>query len=56
MYVCKAGHMAVRKARQGKKGVGKNQVDTYYFDINKCKHCPFKVDVIRKVPKVKLIL
>ncbi len=33
MYVCKAGHMAVRKARQGKKGVGKNQVDTYYFDV-----------------------
>ena len=22
MYVCKAGHMAIRKARQGKKGVG----------------------------------
>ena len=42
MYVCKAGHMAVRKARQGKKGVGKNQVDTYYFDIEKCKRCPFK--------------
>ncbi len=42
MYVCKAGHMAIRKARQGKKGVGKNQVDTYYFDIENCKHCPFK--------------
>jgi hypothetical protein len=42
MYVCKAGHMAIRKARQGKKGVGVNQVDTYYFDVNKCKHCPFK--------------
>jgi transposase len=42
MYVCKAGHMAVRKARQGKKGVGKNQVDTYYFDIEICKRCPFK--------------
>ena len=42
MYVCKAGHMAVRKARQGRKGVGKNQVDTYYFDIDKCKRCPFK--------------
>ncbi|MED1664674.1 IS1182 family transposase [Brevibacillus laterosporus] len=42
MYVCKAGHMAVRKARQGKKGVGKNQTDTYYFDIEKCKQCPLK--------------
>ena len=42
MYVCKAGHMAIRKARQGKKGRGKNQTDTYYFDVEKCKRCPFK--------------
>lgn len=42
MYVCKAGHIAIRKARQGKKGQGKNQEDTYYFDIEKCKRCPFK--------------
>ncbi|TVX97049.1 IS1182 family transposase [Paenibacillus cremeus] len=42
MYVCKAGHLAIRKARQGKKGRGKNQRDTYFFDVEKCKHCPFK--------------
>lgn len=42
MYVCKAGHLAIRKARGGKKGVAANQVDTYYFDIEKCKRCPFK--------------
>lgn len=42
MYVCKAGHMAIRKARQGKKNGKKNQADTYYFDIEKCKRCPFK--------------
>ena len=42
MYVCKAGHMATKKARQGKKGVNKNQVDTYYFDTEKCKHCQDK--------------
>jgi IS5 family transposase len=42
MYVCKAGHMAVRKARQGKKGVGTNQTDTYHFDVEKCKRCRFK--------------
>jgi len=42
MYVCKAGHMAIRKARQGKKGVAANQADTYYFDVEKCKNCPFK--------------
>lgn len=42
MYVCKAGHMALRKARQGKKGVSKNQTDTYFFDVEKCKVCPFR--------------
>jgi hypothetical protein len=42
MYVCKAGHMAIRKARQGKKGTGKNQTNTYFFDIEHCKRCPFK--------------
>ncbi len=42
MYVCQAWHMAIRKARQGKKGRGKNQADTYYFDVEKCKRCPLK--------------
>src|SRR5699024_11247785 len=42
MYVGKAGHMAIRKARQGKKNVGKNQKDTNYFDVEKCKVCPFR--------------
>jgi hypothetical protein len=39
MFVCPAGHMAIRKARQGKKGQSKNQATTYYFDIKKCKYC-----------------
>jgi Transposase domain (DUF772)/Transposase DDE domain len=42
MYVCKAGIMAIRKARNGKKGVGVNQVDTYYFDVEVCKSCPMR--------------
>lgn len=42
LFVCPAGHLAIRKARQGKKGVGTNQVDTYYFDIEKCKVCPLR--------------
>jgi hypothetical protein len=37
--VCPGGHMAIRKARKGKKNQGKNQVDTYYFDVKKCKTC-----------------
>ena len=44
MYVCKAGHMAIFKRKQGSKktSVGDNRVEAYYFDIEKCKHCPFK--------------
>ncbi|MGD7051822.1 IS1182 family transposase [Sutcliffiella horikoshii] len=42
MYVCKAGHLAFKLRRQGKKNVAKNRRETYYFDIEKCKVCPFK--------------
>lgn len=53
MYVCKAGHMAIRKARQGKKGVAKNQANTYYFDVEKCKRCPFKEGCYKEGSKSK---
>ena len=39
MFVCPAGHMAIRKAKQGKKDGAWNQTWTYYFDIEKCKTC-----------------
>ena len=39
MFVCPAGHMAIRKARQGKRDGRWNQVWTYYFDTEKCKTC-----------------
>lgn len=42
MYVCKAGHLAIRKARQGKKNRGANQTDTYYFDVALCQRCPLR--------------
>lgn len=45
MYVCQAGHIAIKKVKSGSKS-DKNGVDTrvelYFFDIEKCKHCPFK--------------
>lgn len=53
MYVCKAGHMAIRKARQGRKGVAQNQQDCYYFDIEKCKHCPQKEGCYKEGSKTK---
>ncbi|TDS11816.1 IS1182 family transposase [Sphingobacterium paludis] len=53
MFVCPAGHLAIRKARQGKKNIGKNQADTYYFDVEKCKVCPFREGCYREGSKTK---
>ena len=70
MFVCPAGHMAIRKARQGKKGQGKNQALVFFFDVEKCRTCskrngcylrnaepaPSGTGVIKKVPKASLML
>ncbi|MFZ2284870.1 MAG: IS1182 family transposase [Lutibacter sp.] len=53
MFVCPAGHIAIRKARQGKKNVGSNQVDTYYFDVEKCKTCPLRNGCYKEGAKSK---
>jgi transposase len=53
MFVCPAGHMAIRKARQGKKGQGKNQADTYYFDVEKCKTCALQNGCYKTNSKTK---
>lgn len=53
MYVCKAGHMAVQKARHGKKQEGKSRTDTYYFDVERCKMCPFKIGCYTEGAKSK---
>ncbi|WP_209975386.1 IS1182 family transposase [Lederbergia galactosidilytica] len=42
MYVCKAGHMAIRKAKNKRSNEKKNPRETYYFDIEKCKICSFR--------------
>jgi len=52
-FVCPAGHLAIRKARQGKKNIGENQVDTYYFDVEKCKSCPLKNGCYKDGAKTK---
>lgn len=35
MFVCPAGHIVIRKARQAKKNQGQNQSMVYYFDLSK---------------------
>lgn len=52
-FVCPAGHMAIRKAVQCKKNIGENQVDTYYFDVEKCKTCPLKDGCYKEGAKTK---
>ncbi len=45
MYICPEGHMAIRKIVSGKKKhktKGETMVETYHFDIEKCKICPLK--------------
>jgi len=42
MFVCPEGHLAIKKACQGKKNIGTNQTNTYYFDVEKCKTYPLK--------------
>lgn len=53
MYVCPAGHLAIRKAREGKKNQGTNQKYTYYFDIKKCEICPLKEGCYKEGAKSK---
>lgn len=53
MFVCPSGHMAIRKAIQGKKNVGRNQCITYYFDVEKCKNCPQAANCYKSGSKSK---
>ncbi|MCZ2846171.1 MAG: IS1182 family transposase [Candidatus Bathyarchaeota archaeon] len=53
LFVCPAGHLAMRKAKTGKKNTNRNQTMTYYFDIEKCKVCPQKEGCYKEGAKSK---
>ncbi|KKB48214.1 hypothetical protein HMPREF1212_01143 [Parabacteroides sp. HGS0025] len=53
MFVCPAGHMAIRRARQGKKNQPKNQTIVYYFDVNKCRVCSRREGCYKEGSKTK---
>lgn len=53
MYTCPAGHIATRKARQGKKNQQGNQTLTYYFDVEKCKTCALREGCYKAGAKFK---
>ena len=52
MYVCKAGHMAIKKVKSGSKDKNQ-QVESYFFDVEKCKHCSFKDGCYKEGAKTK---
>ncbi len=57
MYVCKAGHMAVRKTKYGniysKDSKHRSIGEAYYFDVEKCKHCKYKEGCYKEGAKSK---
>jgi transposase len=53
LFVCPSGHIAIKKAKQGRKNVGKNQALTYYFNIEKCKNCAHKNGCYKEGAKSK---
>ena len=53
MYQCKAGHLAIRKAKDSRKSEGKNPRVVYFFDIEKCKRCPYRDGCYKEGAKSK---
>lgn len=56
MYVCQAGHMSIKKtSSRPKKHAedGSGTVLSYFFDVEKCKLCPFKDGCYKEGAKTK---
>lgn len=53
MYQCKAGHLAIHKYMNKRKTEGKNPRMTYFFDVEKCKRCPYREGCYKENAKKK---
>ena len=55
MYQCKAGHLAVRKYLDKRKNEKKNKNPrmVYFFDVEKCKCCPYREGCYKEGSKKK---
>ena len=55
MYQCKAGHLAIRKYLDKRKNAGENRNPRmiYFFDIEKCKCCPYRQGCYKEGAKKK---
>lgn len=52
-YACPAGHLATKKAKKGRGNSTQNPQLKYYFDVEKCKVCPFKEGCYKEGAKTK---
>jgi len=55
-YQCQAGHMSIKKTkkRHKKHAVdGEGSVETYFFDVDKCRVCPFREGCYKEGAKTK---
>ena len=55
-YVCQAGHMSIKKTstRAKKHAIdGEGTIESYWFDVEKCKNCPFKDGCYKDGAKTK---
>ncbi|EOR25454.1 IS1182 family transposase [Niallia alba] len=52
-YACPAGHLATKKAKKGRGKSTQNAQLKYYFDVEKCKVCPFKKGCYKEGAKTK---
>ena len=55
MYQCKAGHLAIRKYldKRQKEKKNKNPRMIYFFDVEKCKNCPYREGCYKEGAKKK---
>lgn len=53
MYQCKAGHLGIRKGKDSRKSEGKNPRVVYFFDVEKCKRCPYREGCYKEGAKSK---
>lgn len=56
MYVCKAGHMAIKKSHniiKDKRYNSQTEVESYFFDVEKCKYCAYKEGCYKEGAKSK---
>jgi transposase len=53
MYICPAGHLAIRKTKESRKKEKKSAREVYFFDVEKCKVCSLRNGCYKPNAKTK---